>query len=142
MSGEPEPREFRRLLLEWFDDNARDLPWRRTHDPYAIWVSEIMLQQTQVKTVIPYWERWMRALPDIPSLAHADAATIHKLWEGLGYYTRVRNMQKAAREILAHHHGEFPRTHAAILELPGIGPYTAGAIASIAFNQPAPILDG
>jgi len=101
-----------------------------------------MLQQTQVKTVIPYWERWMRALPDIPSLAHADAATIHKLWEGLGYYTRVRNMQKAAREILARHHGEFPRTHAAILELPGIGPYTAGAIASIAFNQPAPILDG
>jgi len=132
-------------LLDWYAANARDLPWRREpdcSDPYCVYVSEIMLQQTQVKTVIPYWERWMRALPDIQSLADADTATIHKLWEGLGYYTRVRNMQQAAREILARHHGEFPRTHAEILALPGIGPYTAGAIASIAFGQPAPILDG
>src|SRR4051794_30634319 len=88
-------------LLEWFAREARDLPWRRTSDPYAIWVSEIMLQQTQVKTVIPYWERWMRELPTIESLANAKPEKIHKLWEGLGYYTRVRNMQKAAQEIVA-----------------------------------------
>ena len=88
-------------LLDWFATNARDLPWRRTRDPYAIWVSEIMLQQTQVKTVIPYWECWMRELPTIESLAHAHADKIHKLWEGLGYYTRVRNMQKAAQQIVS-----------------------------------------
>jgi len=101
-----------------------------------------MLQQTQVKTVIPYWERWMRALPDIHALAEATPETIHKLWEGLGYYSRVRNLQKAAREIISRHQGKFPRSHEAILELPGIGRYTAGAISSIAFNEPRPILDG
>jgi A/G-specific adenine glycosylase len=129
-------------LLGWFEKNARDLPWRRTSDPYAIWVSEIMLQQTQVKTVLGYWERWMRALPSVNALAKARPATIHKLWEGLGYYTRVRNMQKAAQEIMARHGGKFPRDYDAILELPGIGRYTAGAIASIAFNEPQAILDG
>jgi A/G-specific adenine glycosylase len=130
------------VLLKWYTTNARDLPWRRTTDPYAIWVSEIMLQQTQVKTVLGYWERWMRALPSVNALAKARPATIHKLWEGLGYYTRVRNMQKAAQEIMAHHGGKFPRDYEAILELPGIGRYTAGAIASIAFNEPRAILDG
>ena len=129
-------------LLAWFSTNARDLPWRRTRDPYAIWVSEIMLQQTQVKTVIPFWERWLRELPTIQSLAKASPEKIHKLWEGLGYYTRVRNMQKAAQQIIATHDGKFPRDFAAVLALPGIGRYTAGAICSIAFNQPAPILDG
>jgi A/G-specific adenine glycosylase len=129
-------------LLSWFATNARDLPWRRTHDPYAIWVSEIMLQQTQVKTVIPYWERWTRELPTIESLADASADKIHKLWEGLGYYTRVRNLQKAAQQIIAEHGGQFPQTFEAVLALPGIGRYTAGAICSIAFNQPTPILDG
>lgn len=129
-------------MLDWFATNARDLPWRRTRDPYAIWVSEIMLQQTQVKTVIPYWERWMRELPTIESLANASADKIHKLWEGLGYYTRVRNMQRAAQQIIAEHGGQFPQTFDAILALPGIGRYTAGAICSIAFNQPIPILDG
>jgi A/G-specific adenine glycosylase len=129
-------------LLNWFSENARDLPWRRTRDPYAIWVSEIMLQQTQVKTVIPYWERWMRELPTIKSIANESVEKIHKLWEGLGYYTRVRNLQKAAQQIVARHNGEFPATFDAILALPGIGRYTAGAICSIAFNQPAPILDG
>jgi A/G-specific adenine glycosylase len=129
-------------LLKWFVANARDLPWRRTSDPYAIWVSEIMLQQTQVKTVLGYWERWMRALPSVNALAKARPATIHKLWEGLGYYTRVRNMQKAAQEIMAKHVGKFPRDYEAILELPGIGRYTAGAITSIAFNEPRAILDG
>jgi A/G-specific adenine glycosylase len=129
-------------LLNWFSQSARELPWRRTRDPYAIWVSEIMLQQTQVKTVIPYWERWMRALPTIESLAAAKPEVIHKLWEGLGYYTRVRNMQKAAQDMVAHHQGRFPRDYEAILALPGIGRYTAGAISSIAFNEPRPILDG
>jgi A/G-specific adenine glycosylase len=129
-------------LLKWYPKNARDLPWRRTTDPYAIWVSEIMLQQTQVKTVLGYWERWMEALRTIEALAKAGPARIHKLWEGLGYYTRVRNMQKAARQIVSQHDGKFPRDYDAILELPGIGRYTAGAIASIAFNEPRPILDG
>lgn len=129
-------------LLTWFATNARDLPWRRTRDPYAIWVSEIMLQQTQVKTVIPYWERWMRELPTIQATAKASPAKLHKLWEGLGYYTRVRNLQKAAQEIIAQHGGKFPESFDDILALPGIGLYTAGAISSIAFNQPHPILDG
>ncbi|HEU5126184.1 MAG TPA: A/G-specific adenine glycosylase [Verrucomicrobiae bacterium] len=130
------------LQLVWFAQNSRDLPWRQTRDPYAIWVSEIMLQQTQVKTVIPYWERWMRELPTIESLAGASSEKIHKLWEGLGYYTRVRNMQKAAQFIIAHHAGKFPEKFDDVLALPGIGRYTAGAICSIAFNQPRPIIDG
>jgi A/G-specific adenine glycosylase len=129
-------------LLRWFDKNARDLPWRRTRDPYAIWVSEIMLQQTQVKTVRPYWERWMRELPSIEALAKARAERVLKLWEGLGYYHRARNAQKAAQIIMARHDGKFPETFEEVLALPGIGRYTAGAICSIAFNQPAPILDG
>ena len=130
------------MLLAWFAANARDLPWRRTRDPYAIWISEIMLQQTQVKTVIPYWERWLRALPDVRALAEAPEDRVLKLWEGLGYYTRARNLQRAARVVLGEHGGTFPTDHAALLALPGIGRYTAGAVASIAFNQPAPILDG
>lgn len=130
------------LLLDWFSRTARDLPWRRTRDPYAIWVSEIMLQQTQVKTVMPYWERWMQSLPALESLARADSDKIHKLWEGLGYYTRVRNMQKAAQKIRDEHGGKFPETFGDVLALPGIGRYTAGAICSIAFNLPTPILDG
>jgi len=129
-------------LLTWFAHNARDLPWRRTRDPYGIWVSEIMLQQTQVKTVMPYWDRWMRELPTIASLAKASPAKIHKLWEGLGYYTRVRNLQKAAQFIEQSHGGKFPEKFDDVLALSGIGRYTTGAICSIAFNQPTPILDG
>jgi len=129
-------------LLEWFAQNARDLPWRRTDDPYCVFVSEIMLQQTQVKTVVPYWERWMRSLPDVGALAKAAPARLHKLWEGLGYYTRVRNMHRAAQLIVDAHGGSFPSRYEDILALPGIGRYTAGAIASIAFNQPKPVLDG
>src|SRR5579872_2018255 len=136
------PSKIVPLLLAWFEQNARDLPWRRTRDPYAIWVSEIMLQQTQVRTVLPFWERWMRQLPTIRSLATAKPDRIHKLWEGLGYYTRVRNMQKAARVMVSEHRGRFPTAFENVLQLPGIGPYTAGAICSIAFNQPRPILDG
>lgn len=130
------------LLLDWFSTNARDLPWRRTNNPYAIWISEIMLQQTQVKTVIPYWERWMKNLPTIKSLARTNPEKVLKLWEGLGYYTRARNLQKAAQSICANHQSQFPHDFGCILALPGIGRYTAGAIASIAFNEPKPILDG
>jgi len=129
-------------LLDWFAANARDLPWRRTCDPYPVWVSEIMLQQTQVKTVIPYWERWLRELPTIKAAAKASPDKIHKLWEGLGYYSRARNLQKAARQIVEKHEGKFPENFDGVLALPGIGRYTAGAICSIAFNQPTPILDG
>jgi A/G-specific adenine glycosylase len=138
-------------LLDWFAANARDLPWRRTRDPYAIWVSEIMLQQTQVKTVIPFWNRWLRELPTIEAAAQAPSEKIHKLWEGLGYYTRVRNLQKAAQQIVksgkrkaesGNSVCEFPEKFEEVLALPGIGRYTAGAICSIAFNQPTPILDG
>jgi len=129
-------------LLEWYPKNARDLPWRRTTDPYAVFVSEIMLQQTQVKTVLPYWKRWMRALPDVEALARAKPERLHKLWEGLGYYRRVRNLQRAARIIRSEHGGKFPASFEQVLSLPGVGRYTAGAICSIAFNQPTPILDG
>src|SRR5579875_1304977 len=138
-------RKFNRLvaaLLDWFAAHARDLPWRHTRDPYAIWVSEIMLQQTQVRTVLPYWERWMRELPTIESAARAGSNQIHKLWEGLGYYARARNLQRAARVILEKHGGRFPKNFKDVLALPGIGRYTAGAICSIAFNQPTPVLDG
>ena len=129
-------------LLKWFCRNARDLPWRHTRDPYAIWVSEIMLQQTQVKTVVPYWKRWMEELPTIRSLANARIGKLLKLWEGLGYYARAHNLQRAARIIVTKHDGRFPEKFDEILALPGVGRYTAGAICSIARNQPTPILDG
>ena len=129
-------------LLEWYAGNARDLPWRRTRDPYAVWISEIMLQQTQVATVMPYWERWMQQMPSVAALAKARTAQLHKLWEGLGYYRRVDHLQKAARVIMKEHAGRFPRKFDEILALPGIGRYTAGAICSIAYNLPSPILDG
>lgn len=147
-SGVPQPpaqRKARRLvprLLSWYGAQARDLPWRHTRDPYAIWISEIMLQQTQVATVIPYWERWMRALPTVSHLARAKPERVLKLWEGLGYYSRARNLQAAARKILNDYQGQFPTTPEAIRTLPGIGRYTTGAISSIAFNLPEPIVDG
>jgi A/G-specific adenine glycosylase len=137
-----ERRRVARSLISWFSKNARDLPWRRTHDPYAIWISEIMLQQTQVKTVVPYFERWMRQLPTLAAFARARPQKVLKLWEGLGYYSRVRNAHTAAQTIMRQHGGLFPRKFDDILALPGIGRYTAGAISSIAFTQPAPILDG
>jgi len=129
-------------LLDWFAANARDLPWRRTRDPYAIWISEVMLQQTQVVTVIPYWERWMKALPDVAALARAPLDRVLKLWEGLGYYKRARSLHRAAQVIVAQHAGKVPRDFDALLALPGVGRYTAGAICSLAFNQPTPALDG
>ncbi|WP_274642033.1 A/G-specific adenine glycosylase [Streptococcus equinus] len=133
---------FRRTLLNWYDNEKRDLPWRRTKNPYHIWISEIMLQQTQVVTVIPYYERFLDWFPTIESLANAPEEKILKAWEGLGYYSRVRNMQKAAQEIMKNFGGVFPDNHKDILSLKGIGPYTAGAIASIAFGLPEPAVDG
>ncbi|PIZ73667.1 A/G-specific adenine glycosylase [Candidatus Peregrinibacteria bacterium CG_4_10_14_0_2_um_filter_43_11] len=132
---------IRRNLLNWFEISQRDLPWRRTYNPYHVWISEIMLQQTQVKTMVPYFERWMTTLPTITSVAEADEQVLLKLWEGLGYYSRVRNIQKAARMIVNEFNGQFPSNHSDILHLPGVGKYTAGAIASIAFNQVYPVVD-
>ena len=129
-------------LLPWYLENRRDLPWRNDRQPYHIWLSEIMLQQTRVEAVKGYYARFLSALPDIQSLANCDDGMLHKLWEGLGYYSRVRNLKKAAQMILSQYNGEFPRTHKEILDLPGIGDYTAGAICSIAFNQPTPAVDG
>lgn len=133
---------FRKALLDWYDEHKRDLPWRRTSDPYAIWVSEIMLQQTRVDTVIPYYESFLYRLPTIQALAEAPEEVLLKVWEGLGYYSRVRNMQKAAQQMVADFGGKFPKTYEEIASLKGIGPYTAGAISSIAFGLPEPAVDG
>jgi A/G-specific adenine glycosylase len=141
-SRSPDFRILGRKIVSWFAANARDLPWRRTRDPYAVWISEVMLQQTQVKTVIPYWERWMKLFPDVEALAKAGEEKVLKAWEGLGYYSRARNLQKAARKIVLENRGEFPRAFRDVLDLPGIGRYTAGAICSIAFGEKTPILDG
>ena len=130
------------VLLPWYQENKRDLPWRQTREPYRIWLSEIMLQQTRVEAVKGYYARFLSALPTIEALAGCDDALLHKLWEGLGYYSRVRNLKKAAQVILEKHSGVFPREHAQVISLPGIGPYTAGAICSIAFDQPTPAVDG
>ena len=129
-------------LLHWFENHQRLLPWRESHSPYEVWISEIMLQQTQVKTVLPYYLRWMQRFPGIASVAQASEEELLKLWEGLGYYSRVRNIHKAARVIMDEHGGEFPGNPEAVRALPGIGPYTAGAVMSLAFNEPHAIVDG
>ena len=133
---------LRQTLLSWYAEFGRDLPWRRSRDPYAIWVSEIMLQQTQVKTVIPYYERWLRLFPTISALAIAEQQQVLKAWEGLGYYARARNLHRAAQEIALRHEEIFPTCPTAVMALPGIGRTTAGGILSAAFNQPMAILDG
>ena len=130
------------LLLSWYDQNARVLPWRENPSPYRVWISEIMLQQTRVEAVKPYFERFISQLPTITALANAPEAQLMKLWEGLGYYNRARNLQKAAIEIVDRYGGELPASFDALLSLPGIGEYTAGAISSIAFSIPAPAVDG
>jgi len=132
---------FRRRLLGWFDRNKRDLPWRRTKDPYAVWLSEIMLQQTQAPTVVRYFERFLAAFPTVHALAQADQAAVLRLWEGLGYYRRAVQLHEAARKIVSEFGGQFPQTLDELLQLPGIGRYTAGAILSIAFDQRQPILE-
>ncbi len=134
--------EFTQRLTDWYRKNRRSLPWREDHEPYHVWVSEIMLQQTRVEAVRDYYLRFMRELPDVRALAEADEQTLLKLWEGLGYYNRVRNMHRAAVQIVEEKDGRFPRSYEEILALPGIGEYTAGAIASICFDQRSPAVDG
>ena len=130
------------VLVPWYRENRRELPWRENREPYRIWVSEIMLQQTRVEAVKGYYARFLDRLPDVQALAQCDDDELHKLWEGLGYYSRVRNLKKAAGVIVSRHGGEFPRDYAAVRALPGIGDYTAGAICSIAFDLPTPAVDG
>jgi A/G-specific adenine glycosylase len=134
--------KFRRRLLSWFSKRKRDLPWRRTRDPYRIWLSEIMLQQTRVAAVIPYYERFLETYPDVQSLAGAKTDRVLASWAGLGYYSRARNLQRAAKEIAERHAGHFPREYEAALALPGIGRYTAAAVLSIAYDAPHAVLDG
>lgn len=136
-----DPTQLQEALLSWYASHGRELPWRQTQDPYAIWVSEIMLQQTQVKTVIPYYERWLIEFPTIATLAAADQQQVLKIWQGLGYYARARNLHRAAQKVIQEG-GQFPRTLDTIMQLPGVGRTTAGGILSAAFNQPTPILDG
>ena len=133
-------RGFRRKLLDWYGRNARDLPWRATRDPYRIWISEIMLQQTRVAAVIPYYTRFLDRFPDVESLARASEANLLSAWSGLGYYARARNLHRAAQQIAAR--GTFPREHESLRRLPGVGEYTAAAIASIAFGLPHAVVDG
>ena len=134
--------DFVKPMLVWYNENARDLPWRRTKDPYLIWVSEIMLQQTRVEAVLGYYERFTSALPTVTDLAVCPEDRLLKLWEGLGYYSRARNMQKAARIVCESYAGQMPESAADLMKLPGIGEYTAGAISSIAFGQAEPAVDG
>ncbi|MGC2331562.1 MAG: hypothetical protein WA581_08920, partial [Candidatus Acidiferrales bacterium] len=139
MHGSLTPRarkNFQRRLLDWFRAHRRDLPWRASRDPYRIWVAEIMLQQTRIAAVMPYYERFLERFPTVESLARAPQDDVLKLWSGLGYYSRARNLHRAAQEIVARHGGEFPRTLDATLALPGIGPYTAAAVLSIAYDVP------
>jgi A/G-specific adenine glycosylase len=135
-------QSLRQSLLAWYRQQGRALPWRQTQDPYAIWVSEIMLQQTQVKTVLPYYPRWLQQFPDVFALAEADQQQVLKAWQGLGYYSRARNLHRAAQQIVQEHQGRFPDQLDVVLKLPGIGRTTAGGILSAAFNQPTAILDG
>ena len=129
-------------LIDWYKKSRRDLPWRRQNSAYEIWISEIMLQQTRVAAVIPYYGRFLSAFPTPAALADADDTLLMKLWEGLGYYSRARNLKRAARAIVERFGGELPRDYGALLTLPGIGDYTAGAIASIAYRIPVPAVDG
>ena len=139
-----ETSAFQQALVDWFAETGRDLPWRRTTDPYAILVSEIMLQQTQVATVLErgFYQRWLERFPDVATLAVAEEAEVLKHWEGLGYYNRARNLQRAAAAVVENHGGRFPDTHEAILDLPGVGRYTAGAVMSFAYDRSAPLVDG
>lgn len=141
---QPDPRAVAAELVNWFEQNARDYPWRRTRDPYAILVSEVMLQQTQIATVLDrgFYARWLERFPDFKTLAAAREEEVLKAWEGLGYYRRARNLQRLAQVVMEQHGGEFPGEHATILELPGVGPYTAGAVASFAYGLAEPIVDG
>lgn len=133
---------WRKHLLDWYTDNRRGLPWRKTPEPYSIWVSEVMLQQTQVKTVVAYHDRFLKRFPTVQSLARADQQDVLKLWEGLGYYSRARNFHKAAIQVTSRHSGQIPADWNAFRQLPGVGDYIASAVLSIAFNQPFAVVDG
>jgi A/G-specific adenine glycosylase len=133
---------FRKKLLGWFKKNQRSLPWRLKKSPYRTWISEMMLQQTQVKTVVPYYNRWMKALPSIKALHAADEKDVLTLWQGLGYYKRARQLKKAASFLVEQHGGTFPDQYESMIQIPGIGPYSAGAILSLAFDKRVPIVDG
>lgn len=133
---------FQEDLIQWFNSHKRDLPWRRTTNPYYIWVSEIMLQQTKVDTVIPFYNNFIKEFPSMEELANADEQKVLKAWEGLGYYSRVRNLQTAVREVMEQYGGKVPDTYEEISELKGVGPYTAGAVLSIAYQKPYPAVDG
>lgn len=135
-------QQFRQNLVEWFHREKRNLPWRRTSDPYKIWVSEVMLQQTRVDTVIPYYERFLEKYPTLQSLAYAPEEELLKMWEGLGYYSRARNLQTGVKEVVEKYNGVVPQTRHDITKLKGVGPYTAGAILSIAYNKPEHAVDG
>lgn len=135
-------RALQRALCTWYRAAARDLPWRKSRDPYAIWVSEVMLQQTQVGTALPYYERWMARFPDLRALSEADDDEALRLWQGLGYYSRARALLRGAREVMRHFDGNVPERVDELRSLPGIGRYTAGAIASIAYQRPEPVVDG
>lgn len=137
-----DPKPVRRALLRWYRANRRDLPWRRTRDPYAIWISEAMLQQTRVETAIPYYHRFLERFPDVAALATADLDDVLGAWAGLGYYSRARNLRKAAQAVVESHGGALPADAAALRSLPGVGRYTAGAVSSIAFDRPEPVVDG
>ena len=138
----PDPRVFRRRLLRWFERAGRDLPWRRTRDPYAILVSEVMLQQTQVATVLPYYRRWLERFPNFAALARATEPEVLHAWQGLGYYGRARNLHATAKNVTEKLGGQLPQDPAAMAQLPGIGRYTSGAIASFAFDRSAPVVEG
>ncbi len=133
---------IRRKLLRWYDKNRRDLPWRRTRDPYAIWIAETMLQQTQVATVVPYYQRFVDSFPTMDALARAPLRKVLAQWSGLGYYRRARNLKVAARRVVRRHAGLLPANYADLFALPGVGAYTAGALMSIAFEKPYPAIDG
>jgi len=134
--------DFRKRLLDWYAAHHRILPWRKTRDPYAVWVSEVMLQQTQVGTVIAYYERFMDRFADVAGLARADLQAVLKIWEGLGYYARARNLHRAAAVVCARHGGQVPDTWDQIRALPGVGPYIAAAVLSIAYHRPLAVVDG
>src|SRR5580700_4557971 len=135
-------RTFQSRLLAWFRAHRRELPWRASRDPYRVWVAEIMLQQTRIAAVIPYYDRFLCHFPDVHALARAHQPEVLKFWSGLGYYSRARNLHSAAKTIVAKHNGEFPRDFDAALSLPGIGHYTAAAVLSIAYDEPFAVLDG
>jgi A/G-specific adenine glycosylase len=136
------PRQWASRLLNWYAEHGRQLPWRNTRDPYRIWVSETMLQQTQVDAAIPYYHRWLKRFPNVRVLASASLQDVLALWEGLGYYARARNLHRAAQEVMREHGGRLPRTRKEMRQLPGVGPYTAAAVASMAFGEDAAVLDG